>query len=138
MLDVAFAVGADLGDAWTGGSLQTRRRAECVRDPVEPGELFEVAPVRRSEDTLETLDARLFEEREDASPVVVDDDEARVASVEEAVRVMQDRDVANEREGRGTGCLRYAQRRRDRAVDPVDASVGEHPQAAARPHERFE
>ena len=66
----------------------------------------EVAPVRCREQPLVLGQPRGREVREDAAPVVVEDDEreraraGRVARVEQAVGVVQEGDVADEQGGR--------------------------------------
>ena len=114
-------------------------RHDLVRGPRGGAQRPEVDAVRRPEDPLErpgVLGPALLEGAEDGAAVVRHDDDAQVRprlvrSDHEPVRVVQQREVAEQRPGRAAVRQGRAHRRRHHAVDAGDPAVREHPRRQA-------
>ena len=142
---IARAIGADDHDPSptpAHGGVQRRnevtRRCDLLgRQRVQASQRREIDAVRRAEERLEVLgQVGLGQEREDAATVIVDHDEGDVEpaarGAEEAVRIVQEAQIAEERHDRTRRRGGHAKRGRDEAVDTVHAAIGEEPDAVTR------
>ena len=123
------------GSRLVEGGLQFVRRRDFVhRQPEAACHRADIAARRRSKETLEDLRferPRLWQEREDPSPAVVDDDERATSlevEVDQARDVVEEGQVTQERDGRARGGRHRGdtEGRRDNAVDAVGPTVGQH------------
>ena len=110
------------------------------------GQVAQVSSVRRPEDALERpgrpAERRLLQQGEDAAPVVVDHDQAQIGdrlarTDDQPGRIMQERQVADERKRRPAAGRLVRERRTDRrrggAVDPASSPAGQDADPAGAP-----
>ena len=143
-------VGTGLHDTEPGSGQGRRQVMDAlqagVRQSGRHGQLTQIGSVRRAEDALERAgpgEGRLLQQGENPAAVVVDHDQAQVGggltrAEDQPGRVVQERQVPQEGEGRSAACGLVGQGRADRrrggAVDAAGAAAGQDTDPGAGRH----